>query len=83
MIAANDPRTNRDIAEQRIMVNFDVEKGRQPRDPANPDTCYCQIKRSKVIRLAVIQGYLNQQIPFDNVILESISMFLGISSSEM
>lgn len=53
------------------MVDLDVDRGRQPRNP--PDQCYCIIRPSKVVRMAVIQGYLSKQMPFDNSILEAIS----------
>lgn len=75
MMAANYSRSDKLIPELRILINFDQEKGRTPRDPNSPDTCYCTIKKSKTIRLAVIQGYLNKQMPFDSTILEAISMF--------
>ncbi|KAH8777302.1 eukaryotic translation initiation factor-like protein 2C 2 [Hyaloscypha finlandica] len=59
--------------EQRILVDFDAEKGRQPHPQKGPDTCYCIIRPSKKIRMGVIQGYLSKQMPFDNSILEAIS----------
>ncbi|KUJ10732.1 eukaryotic translation initiation factor-like protein 2C 2 [Mollisia scopiformis] len=65
--------TSARMPEQRIMVNFDEEKGRAPRDPNNPDTCLCVIKPSKTIRMAVIEAYLAEKIPFDSSILEAIN----------
>ena len=70
-----DPRSSTQFTEQRILVDFDSEKGRQPHPQKGPDTCYCIIRPSKIIRMAVIQGYLQQQMPFDNSILEAISEF--------
>ncbi|KAE8440738.1 hypothetical protein EG329_006633 [Mollisiaceae sp. DMI_Dod_QoI] len=63
--------TSAQVPEQRIKIDFDAEKGRQPRD--DPDVVYCVIKPSKVVRMAVIQGYLSRQMPFDNAILEAIN----------
>ncbi|RKF74147.1 Protein argonaute [Golovinomyces cichoracearum] len=59
--------------EQRIQVDLDAEKGRAPRPGAIPDICYVIIRQVKVVRMAVIQGYLEKKIPFDNSILEAIS----------
>jgi eukaryotic translation initiation factor 2C len=70
-----DPRSSTQFTEQRILVDFDAEKGRQPHPQKGPDTCYCIIRPSKIVRMAVIQGYLQQQMPFDNSILEAISEF--------
>lgn len=56
------------------MVDFDQEKGRVPRQ--QPDTCYCVIRKSKTIRMAVIDAFLRKQTPFDNSVLEAISKFL-------
>ena len=53
------------------MVNLDAEKGRPPRE--NPDNVYVHIKPSKVIRMAVIEAFLQRQMTFDKSILEAIS----------
>jgi eukaryotic translation initiation factor 2C len=60
------------------MVNLDAEKGRTPRAGRDPDIAYCVIRPSKIIRMAVIQGYLSRQMPFDNSVLEAISRFLNL-----
>lgn len=70
----DDVRSSLDIPEQRILVNFDVEKNRTPH-PDGPDTCYCVIKKTKSIRLGMINAYIKGDMPFDNTVLESISMF--------
>lgn len=57
--------------EIRIMVNLDEEKGRRPRDP--PDIVYCVIRQTKIIKMAVIKGYLTRQMAFDSTVLEAIS----------
>ncbi|KAI1004889.1 hypothetical protein K3495_g3326 [Podosphaera aphanis] len=59
--------------EQRIPVDLDQEKGRAPRPGVPPDVTYVIIRPAKSIRLAVIQGYLEKKIPFDNSVLEAIS----------
>ncbi|KAF8860682.1 eukaryotic translation initiation factor-like protein 2C 2 [Acephala macrosclerotiorum] len=64
--------TSAKIPEQHVTVDFDVEKGRTPRDQ-NPDRCLCIIRPAKSIRMAVIKGYLNRQMPFDSTILEAIT----------
>lgn len=69
----NQGRTSAKIPEMRIALNFDQEKGRQPRPGREPDIVYCHIKPTKSIRMAVIKAYLDKQMPFDNVILEAIS----------
>ncbi|RKF63291.1 Protein argonaute [Erysiphe neolycopersici] len=61
------------LPELRLTVDLDNEKGRPPRPGKLPDTCYVVIRRVKSIRMAVIRGYLQKQIPFDNTILEAIS----------
>ncbi len=71
-------RTLNQIPEQRIIVNFDEERGRAPRDPANPDICRVVIRPSKQIRMAVIQAYLSNKMPFDHSILEAISKLISI-----
>jgi hypothetical protein len=68
-------RSSQQFQEQRILVDFDQEKGRPVHPSKGPDHCYCIIRPSKVIRMAVIQGYLSKQMPFDNAILEAISKF--------
>lgn len=71
-------RTSAQIPEQRVTVDFDAEKGRTPRDPNNRDQCLCTIKLAKSIRMAVIKGYLDRQMPFDSTILEAISKFFVV-----
>lgn len=67
-------RTSYNVPEQRIMVDFDVEKGRRPRtDGSPPDTCYVTIRPTKTIRMAVLGAYLSNQMAFDNTVLEAIS----------
>ena len=68
-------RSSVKFQEQRILVDFDQEKGRQPHPNKGPDTCLCIIRPAKEIRMAVIQGYLEKKMPFDNSILEAISEF--------
>ena len=62
------------------MVDMDKEKGRAPR----VDKKTGQIKLNQVmvrikgvgeIKMAVIDGYLQKRMPFDNSILEAISKF--------
>jgi eukaryotic translation initiation factor 2C len=72
-----DSRSSTQFGEQRILVDFDAEKGRQPHPQKGPDTCYCIIRPSKVVRMAVIAGYLEKKMPFDNSILEAISEFFN------
>ncbi|KAH8819457.1 eukaryotic translation initiation factor-like protein 2C 2 [Xylogone sp. PMI_703] len=57
--------------EIRILVNLDEEKGRPSRNP--PDTVYMTIKQTKVIKMAVIRGYLTRQMAFDSTVLEAIN----------
>lgn len=71
-------RTSAKIPEMRISVNFDEERGRQPRNGREPDIVYCHIKPTKNIRMAVIEAYLNKQMPFDNAILEAISKYFVV-----
>jgi hypothetical protein len=68
---ANSVRCAFDVPEQRITVDFDEEKGRPPR--AQPDYVYVIIRKSKNIRMAVLEAYLTRQMPFDNSVLEAIS----------
>ncbi|KAE9369735.1 Piwi-domain-containing protein [Stipitochalara longipes BDJ] len=68
-----DLRSSTKFQEQRIMVDFDKEKGRQPHPTKGSDTCYCIIRPAKEVRMAVIKGYLEKKMPFDNSILEAIS----------
>jgi len=68
-------RSSTKFEEQRILVNFDQEKGRQPHPQKGPDTCLCIIRPAKSIRMAVIQGYLEKKMPFGNEVLEAISEF--------
>jgi len=75
IISLTGARSSQQFQEQRILVDFDQEKARQPHPTKGPDTCYCIIRPSKIIRMAVIQGYLSKQMPFDNAILEAISKF--------
>lgn len=65
-------RSSEILPELRLTVDLDNEKGRLPRPGKLPDTCYVVIRRVKSIRMAVIRGYLQKQIPFDNTILEAI-----------
>lgn len=75
--STNLSRASRDIGETRIMVNLDEEKARKTGRPLRSDheseKVYCVIRRSKVIRMAMIKAYLTRQIPFDNSVLEAIS----------
>ncbi|KAG4436130.1 hypothetical protein IFR05_008373, partial [Cadophora sp. M221] len=61
------------VGEQRITVNFDVEKGREPRPDKPADLVYVIIKPTTKIRMAVISAYLNKSIQFDKSVLEAIS----------
>ncbi|KAG9232999.1 Piwi domain-containing protein [Amylocarpus encephaloides] len=63
------------IEQIRVNVDLDAEKGRQPREGKAPDTCFCIIKRTKVIRMAVIAAYLAKKTPFDNSVFEAINFF--------
>lgn len=69
-------RSGANIKEMRILVDLDAEKGRPPRPGREADTCYCIIKQTKQVRLAVIDAYLKKQISFDNSVLEAISKLL-------
>jgi hypothetical protein len=62
------------IPEQRILVDLDAERGRQPQ-PGRENKVYCLLRPTKPIRMAVIQGYLSGYMQFDNTILEAISEF--------
>ena len=57
------------------MVDLDAEKGRQPRPDRAPDVVKVVIRPAKVVRMAVIEAYLNKSMPWDNSILEAISKF--------
>ncbi|KAH7370050.1 Piwi domain-containing protein [Rhexocercosporidium sp. MPI-PUGE-AT-0058] len=61
------------VGEQRITVNFDVEKGRAPRPDKPADVCYVIIRPTTQIRMAVISAYLNKSIQFDKSVLEAIT----------
>ncbi|KAH7395607.1 eukaryotic translation initiation factor-like protein 2C 2 [Cadophora sp. MPI-SDFR-AT-0126] len=61
------------IGEQRIKVNFDVEKGRAPRPDKPADEVYVIIRPTTQIRMAVIGAYLNKSIQFDKSVLEAIT----------
>ncbi|KAL2072104.1 hypothetical protein VTL71DRAFT_11447 [Oculimacula yallundae] len=61
------------IGELRIAVNFDIEKGRQPREGREPDVAYCVIRPTATIRMSVISAYLSQQIQFDSSVLGAIT----------
>ncbi|CZR64330.1 related to argonaute like post-transcriptional gene silencing protein QDE-2 [Phialocephala subalpina] len=65
--------TSAKIPEQHIPVDFDLEKGRPPRDPNNRDVVFCRIKPTTTIRMAVIKGYLDRQMPFDDSTLAAIN----------
>lgn len=73
-------RSKHKIGEQRITVDFDAEKGRQPRPDREADKCYVVIRPTTSIRMAVISAYLAQQIQFDKSVLEAISEFFIIPS---
>ena len=61
------------IEEIRILVDMDQERGRAPQ-PGRPENKIMFIlKPAKVIRLAVLNAFLNRQTPFDNVCLEGIN----------
>jgi len=60
------------------MVDLDAEKGRQPRQGQAPDQVKVIIRPSKVVRMAVIEAYLNKSMPWDNSILEAISKLHSI-----
>ena len=62
------------VPEQRWLIDMDVAKGRVP-NPDRPNQVRVHIKRSKIIRMAVLNGFLSRQHPFDDVCLESISKF--------
>ena len=72
---SNFHRSKYRIGEQRIKVNFDVEKGRAPRPDRPADECYVIIRPTTSIRMAVIGAYLNKSIHFDKSVLEAISKF--------
>lgn len=65
------PGSSNSLPETLIMVNLDAEKGRRPRE--NPDSVFVVIRPSKVIRMAVIEAFLQRQMSFDKSILEAIS----------
>ena len=55
------------------MIDLDAEKGRKPREGHPPDQVKIIIRPSKVVRMAVIDAYLKNSMPWDNSILEAIS----------
>jgi eukaryotic translation initiation factor 2C len=65
----------KDTEEIRMMVNLDVENGRQARTGENADnnTFRLGIKKSKRLDLSVIQSYLDGRIQMSVPILEAIS----------
>jgi len=73
-------RTSYNVSEQRIIVDLDAEKGRLPREGRIPDQVKVVIRPAKVVRMAVIDAYLNRTMPWDNSILEAISKFLCTTS---
>ncbi|KAI9745992.1 MAG: hypothetical protein M1818_000673 [Claussenomyces sp. TS43310] len=63
--------------ELRIMVDLDKEKGKLPRKDSNGNNLdnrvRVAVKASAEINMAVISGYLERKMAFDNSILEAIS----------
>ncbi|TVY52417.1 Protein argonaute [Lachnellula cervina] len=61
------------VKELRINVDLDKEKDPNRAPRPNPDTCYCIIRQTNSVRLAVIDAYLSKKMPFDNSVLEGIN----------
>lgn len=64
--------------ELRLMIDMDEEKGRAPRvdkrtGQLKSNQVMVRIKGVGEIKMAVIDGYLQKKMPFDNSILEAIS----------
>ena len=61
-----------------MTIDMDKEKGRAPRidkktGQSKPNQIMVRIKGTGEINMAVIDGYLEKKMPFDNSILEAIS----------
>ena len=67
----------RDMPELRMMVDLDVEDGRQPRTGANAgkNTFRLGIKKSKRLDISIIQSYLDGRVQMSVQVLEAISFF--------
>ena len=67
----------RDMPELRMMVDLDVEDGRQPRggENAGKNTFRLNIKKSKRLDISIIQSYLDGRVQMSVPVLEAISFF--------
>lgn len=61
------------VAENKMLVDLDELRGRTPK-PGKEDKCRVVIKRTKVITMAALKGYLDGKMAWDNTVLESINL---------
>lgn len=62
-----------DFKEIQMVIDLDRERGIPPRENRTPNQHKVTIRKTAVVNLAAVRGYLDGSTSFNNTVLEAIS----------